>query len=99
MEFLSLVGLLVILTVVFVLAFSLLSDGDLTLLLCERLGVDVSREMGGKVVWVTGASTGIGQALALESARLGARVVISARREQLLGQSYLGGGTFTVSNP
>ena len=47
------VGLLVILTVLFVLVFSLVSDGDLTLLLCERLGVDVSRELGGKVVWVT----------------------------------------------
>ena len=33
---------------------------------------------------MTGASTGIGKALALEAARLGAKVVLTARSEQLL---------------
>jgi short-subunit dehydrogenase len=36
------------------------------------------------VVWITGASSGIGKAMALEWARLGYRVVLSARREELL---------------
>ena len=38
----------------------------------------------GKVVWVTGASTGIGAALAVEASQLGAKLVISARSEDKL---------------
>jgi short-subunit dehydrogenase len=36
------------------------------------------------VVWITGASSGLGKAMAFEWARLGYRVVLSARRKELL---------------
>ncbi len=41
-------------------------------------------DMAGKVVWVTGASSGIGEALSRELARRGARLILSARREEKL---------------
>ena len=86
MDLLSLIGLLTVLTVLLTLIFSLLSDADLTTVLSERFGADVGGQLAGKVVWITGASTGIGEALALQCAKHGARIVISARREQLLGR-------------
>ena len=36
------------------------------------------------VVWITGASSGIGKAMAFEWARLGYKVVLSARRKEFL---------------
>lgn len=37
-----------------------------------------------KVIWITGASSGIGEALALDFASRGARLILSARREEEL---------------
>ena len=39
-----------------------------------------------KVIWITGASSGIGKALALKFADNGWQVAISARRENLLNE-------------
>jgi dehydrogenase/reductase SDR family member 7B len=42
--------------------------------------------LAGKVVWITGASGGIGEALAVSASRRGARVVLTARREAELAR-------------
>jgi len=44
----------------------------------------------GKVVWITGASSGIGEALAHEYANRGAKVILSSRNEQKLAQVAAG---------
>jgi len=44
----------------------------------------MASELGGKVIIVTGASAGIGQAVAVEAARCGMRVALAARRAEKL---------------
>ncbi|EKE22497.1 MAG: 2-hydroxycyclohexanecarboxyl-CoA dehydrogenase, partial [uncultured bacterium] len=41
-------------------------------------------DLKGKVVWITGASSGIGKAIAQQCAALGAQVVLTARRHEEL---------------
>lgn len=48
--------------------------------------------LAGKVVWITGASSGIGEAMALAAVRRGARVVLTARREAELKRVQLACG-------
>jgi len=52
-------------------------------------------ELNGKVAWVVGASSGIGAAVARELASRGARVAISARREERLAD-VAGGSMLAV---
>jgi len=84
MDLLALFSIFILFVLISVVIFSFLYDADMTTIFCEKFGRDVSKEMNGKVVWITGASTGIGAALAIEAVKKGAKIAISARREQLL---------------
>ncbi|CAB1335270.1 unnamed protein product, partial [Coregonus sp. 'balchen'] len=56
------------------------ADADLTLLWATLLGSKPETKLKGLVVWVTGASSGIGEELAYQLAGCGSRLILSARR-------------------
>ncbi|KAK6478941.1 dehydrogenase/reductase SDR family member 7-like isoform X3 [Huso huso] len=60
------------------------ADADLTLLWAESFGSKPADKLCGKVVWITGASSGIGEELAYQLAKTGASLILSARRENEL---------------
>ncbi|CAG5131725.1 unnamed protein product, partial [Candidula unifasciata] len=59
------------------------SDGDLLLMFKAKYGKQPD-SLAGKVVWITGASGGIGEYIAYCLAEAGARLVLSARRTEEL---------------
>ncbi|KAH0673824.1 hypothetical protein KY289_020593 [Solanum tuberosum] len=75
---------MMILYLVFLVIFAFLfikfltADGDFTLL---SKGKVKREEIEDKVIWITGASRGIGEILAKQLASLGAKLIISARNE------------------
>jgi dehydrogenase/reductase SDR family protein 7 len=61
--------------------FATVVDGDLTLV---SRGPPRRERVEGKVVWITGASRGIGEILAMQFASLGAKLILSARNKDEL---------------
>uniref|UniRef100_G3MRL4 Dehydrogenase/reductase SDR family member 7 n=1 Tax=Amblyomma maculatum TaxID=34609 RepID=G3MRL4_AMBMU len=59
------------------------ADADLTLLFCEKFGRSPVL-LRSQVVWITGASGGIGEWLSFKLAELGARIVISGTNVEKL---------------
>ncbi|KAJ8411730.1 hypothetical protein AAFF_G00153680 [Aldrovandia affinis] len=60
------------------------ADSDFTMLWAVAFGYKPEKRLRGKVVWITGASSGIGEELAYQLSRLGARLILSSRREDEL---------------
>ncbi|XP_072485483.1 dehydrogenase/reductase SDR family member 7 [Notamacropus eugenii] len=56
------------------------ADGDLTLLWAEWQGRRPEWELSDMVIWVTGASSGIGEELVYQLSKLGASLVLSSRK-------------------
>lgn len=75
-----LVRILIVLAAVLIGLF-LKNDADLSLIFMPKVPENSYK---GKVVWITGASSGIGASLAEDLTKLGANVIISARRTDKL---------------
>ncbi|XP_070577036.1 dehydrogenase/reductase SDR family member 7-like [Ptychodera flava] len=80
MVWMTLIGWLVVVVPVIVVFAIFLSDADLTFRFYEHFGVQNGENLKGKVIWITGASSGIGEELAYQLSGIGSKLVLSARR-------------------
>lgn len=62
----------------------IVADADLTVKWAELFGQKPEKQLSDAVVWITGASSGIGEELAYQLAKIGAKLILSARRKNEL---------------
>jgi len=79
MGFFEWLGILVFLYYAINLILWIVLDSDIELFVKEKLGKSIS-SLQGKVIWITGASSGIGKQLAIVLAENNVKLCISARR-------------------
>ncbi|KAG4070073.1 hypothetical protein HA402_013733 [Bradysia odoriphaga] len=84
MDIFALIGASYCLYILVWFLIACIADCDVITFLAAHFGKSPATEFSRKVVWVTGASSGIGEALAKNLARYKARLVISARRKDEL---------------
>ncbi|XP_033334927.2 dehydrogenase/reductase SDR family member 7 [Megalopta genalis] len=83
MDLLAIVGLIVIIYYLIYMIYPWFVDCDLKLAFYEKFGKPI-HSLKGKTVWITGASSGIGENLAYVLADAGCKLALSARRKELL---------------